>query len=75
LPIAALKDGPTKLVNGWINATYRLTPDLVRQISSAKSVGVAFQAAYGAPMFLGFAGMELGDSRQKLAGLLATCRK
>ena len=74
-PITSLKDGPTKRVNGWINAQYRLTPDLIQRISSAKSVGVAFQMAYDAPMFLGFIGMELGDGRQKLAGLLATCRR
>jgi len=75
LPIASLKVRPPELVNGWINAMYRLSPDLVKQISSAESVGVAFQKTYDAPAFLGFNRMELSEGREKLAGLLATCRK
>jgi hypothetical protein len=75
VPISQFKDGPTQLRNGWINATYRLTPQLIQQIQTAKMVGIAFQYIYGAPTFMGFSGMELAEGRQKLAGLIATCRK
>ena len=74
MPIAQLQVGKTELVNGSINALYGLTPDFVRAIRSANTVGIAFQVDYGAPFFMGFSGMPLGQGRQKLEGLLANCR-
>jgi hypothetical protein len=35
---------------------------------------IAFQAIYGAPMFMGFDYMEIADGRQKLAGFISSCR-
>jgi hypothetical protein len=75
IPISELKLGPTKLVNGWINANYRLTPTLLRQVRSAKTLGVAFQFYNGAPVFLGFSDIDVTqDGRNKLEGLVSTCR-
>jgi hypothetical protein len=73
IPISHLRQRPVTLQNGWINAMYNLSSDLIDKIKTAKTVGIAFQALYGAPTYMGFDGMELGDGRQKLAGLLAAC--
>jgi hypothetical protein len=74
IPIDQLQLRATQIVNGWINAEFRLTPALIGKIQSARAVGVAFQFAHGAPMFMGFDGMEMDAGRQKLSGLLAICR-
>ena len=70
---AKFRTGKATLVNGWVNASYKLTPELVNKIKSAQTVGVAFQGAYGAPMFLGFNRMEIAEGRQKLTGFISTC--
>lgn len=75
IPIAQLKMRRTEIVNGWINAEYSLTPNLIQRIRAAKTVGIAFQPVYGSPVFMGFDNMELADGRQKMAGLIETCRK
>jgi hypothetical protein len=73
IPIAThLFDGP-KLVNGWINVMFSLNDALLSAIQRAKTVGVSFQFSYGAPIFLGFDGMEFGDGAKKLPGFLHTC--
>ena len=74
VPISHLKAGSAFVRNGWINAFYGLTPELVGRIKSAKSVGIAFQTIYGAPVFMGFDDMEIGDGREKLIGFISTCR-
>ena len=75
VPISQLKLRPTELINGWINAEYRLTLGLLQHIRSAKTIGVAFQYYDGAPLFLGFQGIEITpDGRKKLDGLISTCR-
>jgi hypothetical protein len=75
IPIAAqLSSGP-KLVNGWINVTFSLNDTFLRVMQRAKTVGVAFQFFYGAPIFLGFDGMEFGDGAKKLPGVLHICLK
>jgi hypothetical protein len=73
IPISELRVGKPTLQNGWVNAIYKLTPNLIDKIRTAKTVGVAFQMIYGAPVFLGFDGMEIADGRQKLAGFISTC--
>jgi hypothetical protein len=60
-----------QLVNGLVNSFYELKPDLVQMIKEAKTVGVALQWSYAAPVFLGFEGMEVGNGRTKLLGYLA----
>jgi hypothetical protein len=57
-----------------VNTFYRLTPDLVAKIRWAKTVGIAFQAACGAPVFMGFDDREVADGREKLAGFISSCR-
>jgi hypothetical protein len=75
IPISNLKSAPVQLHNGWVNASFRITPDLLQRIRSAKTVGIAFQYFDGHPLFLGFQGMEItSDGRKKLEGLVATCR-
>ena len=73
MPIATqLFDGP-KLVNGWINVMFSLNDTLLSAIQRAKTVGVSFQFSYGAPIFLGFDGMEFAEGAKKLPGFLHTC--
>ena len=75
IPISNLKSEPTQLYNGLVNASFRATPELLRRIRSAKTVGIAFQFFDGHPLFYGFDGMEITpDGRKKLEGLVATCR-
>ena len=72
-PIADYKiDGPD-VVNGWIAVQYRLDERLLMKILNAQTVGVSFQYAYDAPIFLGFDGMEISSARGKLSGLLSSC--
>jgi hypothetical protein len=71
-PISSL--GRPELINGLVNASFVLSGELVAKLKAATSVGVAFQAAYGAPTFLGFNLMELDAGREKLLGLLGICR-
>lgn len=64
--------GP-ELHNGWINAVFLLDDSLLAIIQRAKTVGVAFQFLDGAPIFLGFQGMDFGDGAKKLPGFLRAC--
>lgn len=74
IPLGHLREGEVTLHNGWVNAFYNLTPDLIDKIKQAKTVGIAFQFVYGAPMFFGFDHMEVGDGQPKLGGFIASCR-
>jgi hypothetical protein len=74
IPISGNQVGQTKLVNGWINADYKLSDDILRRIAGAQTVGVAMQASYKAPIFMGFDGMEFPEAREKLAGFLNVCK-
>ena len=62
------------LVNGWINAAFELTDDLIGKILKANTVGAAFQFNHGAPVFLGFDGMRFSEGAEKLTGLIRVCR-
>jgi hypothetical protein len=64
--------GP-ELHNGWINVEFSLDDRLLAIIQQAKTVGVAFQLFDGAPIFLGFEGMDFGDGAKKLPGFLRAC--
>ncbi len=61
--------------SGWFYADYLLTNDQVRRIMAANSVGVILQWAYGAPVFLGFNAMPLGEGAEKLAGIVNSCAR
>jgi hypothetical protein len=73
IPIAQLRTQPQRQQNGWVHADYRLTPEILYKLKTAKTVGVAFQFVPDAPMFLGYDGMELEQGRSKLNGLVGTC--
>lgn len=70
-PISDQRVGPAALQNGLVNVGYALTEELVLKLVAATSVGVALQFFHGAPLFLGFDGMALGEGREKIRGLLA----
>jgi hypothetical protein len=73
IPLTDYRIVPTKLVNGWINAFYVLTDELLNQIASARAVGIAMQPTFEAAFFAGFRNMELDGGRDKLAGLRNAC--
>jgi len=73
IPLTQYRVGPTKLVNGWINAYYLLTDELVNRIASARTVGIAMQPTFEARWSIGFSGMEFEGGRDKLAGLRNAC--
>lgn len=73
IPLSHLREGEVTLENGLVNALYNLTPDLIGKIKHAKTVGIAFQLVYGAPLFLGFDHMIVGDGRPKLEGFITSC--
>ncbi len=68
---------PAEIVvqNGWINATYPLTSDLVQKLYNAKSVGVIFQYNKNAPIFLGFDAMPFEGAVSKLDAIFKSCRR
>lgn len=73
IPIADhLISGPD-VVNGWINTSFMLDERLLNGIRGAKTVGIAFQYSYEAPVFLGFDDMNFGDGAKKLPGFLNAC--
>jgi hypothetical protein len=47
-----------EIKNGWFNADYAFTAPQVAAIRQAQSLGVILQAAYGAPVFLGFDALQ-----------------
>src|ERR1700679_2387042 len=62
-----------KIDHGWFNVGYILSPEQIISIRQAKTLGVIVQAAYGAPVFLGFDRMPFDDAGDKLDGLLNSC--
>jgi hypothetical protein len=58
-----------------VNADYELTPAQVKAILHAKTVGVIFQAAYGAPVFFGFYDMPTEGGAEKITGFLNSCHR
>ena len=73
IPIADhLISGP-EVVNGWINTSFLLDERLLNGIRGAKTVGIAFQYSYEAPVFLGFDDMNFGDGAKRLPGFLNAC--
>ena len=73
IPMERRIDMPAVAKNGWINVSYELDRELIVRLLRADRVGVAFQNVHGHPLFLGFNGMELGQGRDKLRGLLSSC--
>jgi len=70
IPISLSRLGEATLENGWVNASYALSADMLDKIRKAKTVGIAFQLVYGAPVFLGFDNMEVEPGRHMISGFL-----
>lgn len=62
-----------KVMNGWFNSEYVLTPSQIAALRRAQSVGVIVQPEYGAPIFLGFDKMPFYEGAKKIDGLLHNC--
>ncbi|MGD9883261.1 MAG: hypothetical protein AB7N70_32155 [Dehalococcoidia bacterium] len=74
LPVSEIRLGPATVQNGLVHASYSITPTILSKLQTARTVGIAFQVMYGAPVFLGFKGMEIGEGRPKLLGVVSSCR-
>jgi hypothetical protein len=61
------------IVNGWVNATFRLPETFWAAIKRGDSLGVMFQFSYEAPVFLGFSGMPLQGAINLMAGIENLC--
>jgi len=64
-----------RIVNDWLNAAFTLNDQFVEKIARSNTVGMAFQWAYDAPIFLGFQGMEFDGGRALFSGLRAACAR
>ena len=64
-----------RIVNEWLNAAFTLNDQFVEKIARSNTVGMAFQWAYDAPIFLGFQGMEFDGGRALFSGLRAACAR
>ena len=63
-----------RIINGWLNAWYRLTETHLSLIKFAHTVGVTTQLSYQGAVFLGFNAMPFKGGAEKLSGYLKTCR-
>jgi hypothetical protein len=61
--------------SGVIFATYRLTDELLRKISLARTVGIAMKPPHNTTIFMGFIDMPFAEGAQKLSGFLNVCRQ
>ncbi|MEY9120761.1 hypothetical protein [Bradyrhizobium yuanmingense] len=62
-----------RIQNGLFNVVYKLSQKEIVALRKGENVGVAVQAAYDAPIFLGFEGMSIGSGKPKLIGMLNQC--
>lgn len=64
---------PTLGSNDVIGSTYRLTPQITRELRGARSVGIAMIPSQDARKFMGFYGMKFADGAEKFEGLMKAC--
>ncbi len=62
-----------RLVNGWVNILNPIDQPMLERIARSRTVGFATQSFHGAPIFLGFDGMEFEGGRERLSGFRRTC--
>ena len=62
-----------RLVNGWVNILHPIDQPMLERIARSRTVGFSTQNFHGAPIFLGFDGMEFEGGRERLSGLRRTC--
>jgi hypothetical protein len=72
-PIEKFLDGAPVVQNGSVFAFFNLPLNVARVIEAAHEVGVTFQVDRGAPTYVGFLGMRVGDGSKKMAGVLRGC--
>ncbi|KZY32651.1 hypothetical protein A3731_27080 [Roseovarius sp. HI0049] len=74
-PFTEFLMGDPKVVNGWLNATFRVPSQYWSAIKTAEQVGMQFQFTYDAPVFLGISGMDLGGAKKLMLGIESSCSK
>ena len=62
-----------KIVNDWLNASFRIPQDYWAAIQAANTIGFMFQFAYEAPVFLGISEMSLDGAKGLMAGIGNSC--
>ena len=70
-PVKAIS---TEMKNGLFNSIYKLSNRDIGALRSANHVGLAVRFTYEAPVFLGFDGMPISGGRDKLLGVLSSCK-
>lgn len=72
-PIEKMLDGSPQVINGSVFVSFFLSRTLAYLIEGASEVGVTFQLDRGAPTYMGFRGMRVGDGAKKMPGVLRGC--
>ncbi len=72
-PFAEFLIGEPEIINGWLNAYFRVPKKYWSEIKSSEEMGVFFQFSYEAPVFLGFGSMPLTKGKDMMAGIEASC--
>jgi hypothetical protein len=63
------------VINNIATVYVTLPVELLNSLTKSESIGVAYQYAYKAPVFIGFDGMELSNGREKIDNILKLCKK
>lgn len=59
--------------DGYLTALFMMPPELWDIVPLIDTLGIAFQHAYGDPIFLGFSAFPMADGQTKLGELAASC--
>lgn len=65
--------GESEIVNGWLNAFFVVPTEYWNAIKKSSQIGMLFQFAYDAPVFLGISGMNLAGTSNLLLGIENSC--
>jgi hypothetical protein len=72
-PLFQPSPSTTRRVNGLVNIAHPIDRPMLERMARSRTVGLAAQNFHGAPIFLGFDGMEFEGGRERLSGLRRTC--
>ncbi|WP_224824790.1 PAN domain-containing protein [Cognatishimia sp. MH4019] len=72
-PFTEFLIGEPEIVNGWLNATFIVPTRFWAAIKNGDQIGMQFQFAYDAPVFLGISGMNLDGAKKLMLGIENSC--
>lgn len=63
------------VINNIATVYMTLPQELLNSLIKSDSIGIAYQYALNAPVFLGFDGMNLSNGKEKIENILKLCKK